>query len=243
MGLHSVIVGVRALILIPFSIFVLGSVATVLLFFGVSEHFINGPVAKTWARAVIWLAAARVTVHGAGNIPSTEESYIVVMNHQSNMDIPVLIHALALQLRFIGKIELTKVPIFGSGLIKSGHFLINRSDHRKAMEGIRAAGEALRHRGVSVVFAPEGTRSGDGKLLPFKKGAFVIAIETGIPILPVTLDGTRFSLGKGSLWARNADVTVTIHQPVPTDALSYDDRDELSEKVKSIIERALGIDN
>jgi len=243
MGLHSVIVGVRAVILIPFSIFVLAGVATVLVFLKDGERIINGALAKTWARTVVWLAAARVTVHGIGNIPSTEKSYIVVMNHQSNMDIPVLVHVLPLQLRFIGKIELKKVPIFGSALIKAGHFLIDRSDHMKAMAGIRAAGEALKQRGVSVVFAPEGTRSMNGKLLTFKKGAFVMAIETGIPILPVTLDGTRHSLAKGSLWASSADVTVTIHQPVPTESLSYDERDKLSEKIRSIMEKTLRIEN
>ena len=239
MGLHSVIVGIRALIFIPFSILILGSMATVLIFFRDGERIINGPVANTWARTVIWLAAARITVHGIRNIPSTGDSYIVVMNHQSNMDIPILVHSLPLQLRFIGKKELKKIPIFGSALIKAGHFLIDRGHHRKAMEGIKAAGKVLRQRGVSVVFAPEGTRSTSSKLLTFKKGAFVMAIETGIPILPVTIDGTRNSLAKGSLWTRSADVIVQIHPPVPTASLSYEDRDELSEKIRSIMEKTL----
>ena len=237
--LHSVIVGIRALFLIPFSIFVLACTATFLLIFRVDERFINGPVAKYWARIVIWLAAARVIVQGAGNIPVGTGSYIVVMNHQSNMDIPVLVYSLGLQLRFIGKIELRKIPVFGSALIRSGHFLIDRKDHQKAVEEIRSAGKALQQRGVSVVFAPEGTRSKDGRLLPFKKGAFVMAIETGIPILPVTIDGSRLSLPKGSLWARKADVRVTIHDPVPTEKLSYDDREELSERVRGIMEETL----
>ncbi len=243
MSFHSLIVGVRAVVLIPFSIFILGSVATILIFLGVGERYINGPVAKTWARIVIWLAAARVTVHGLGNIPPTEESYIVVMNHQSNMDIPVLVHSLPLQLRFIGKVELKKVPIFGNALIRAGHFLIDRKNHEKAMEGMRSAGEILRHHGLSVVFAPEGTRSPDGELLPYKKGAFVMGIETGIPILPVTIAGTRRSLSKGSLWARSADVTVTIHEPVPAKDLTYEDRDKLADKVKSIMENTLRIEN
>ena len=243
MNPYSVIVGIRALIFIPFSIFILAGMATILAFLRVDERFINGPLAKCWASTVIWLAAARVIVIGAGNIPSREESYIVVTNHQSQMDIPVLVHSLPLQLRFIGKIELKKIPIFGNALIRAGHFLIDRSNHQKAMEGVWNAGEALKQRVVSVVFAPEGTRSSDGKLLPFKKGAFVMAIETGIPILPLTIEGTRFSLAKGSLWTRKADVTVTIHQPVLTGSLSYEDRDELSEKVRSIIEEPLGIEN
>ena len=239
MGLHKIIVGIRALIGIPFSILALGSVATILIFLGADERYINGPLAKYWARAVLRLAAARVTVHGLSNISSAEESYIVIMNHQSNMDIPVIVHSLPFQLRFIGKIELKKVPIFGNALIRAGHFLIDRSNLQKAMSGIKASGEALKERGVSVVFAPEGTRSSDGKLLPFKKGGFVMAIETGIQILPVTINGTKQSLAKGSLWTRSADVEVTINPPVPTGSYSYDDREKLSEKVKSIMEKSL----
>ena len=239
MSLQSVIVGIRALILIPLSIFVLAVIATILIFSGVDERFINGPIARRWARIVLWLAAARVKVQGTDNIPSKQQPYIVVMNHQSNMDIPVLVHSLPLQVRFIGKIELKKVPVFGSALIRAGHFLIDRRDHQKAMEGIKAAGEAIKLRGVSIVFAPEGTRSKSGGLLPFKKGAFVMAIQTGIPILPVTLAGTGVSMPRGSLWARKTDVTVRIHKPVPTETLSYDDRDALSEKVRGIMEEGL----
>ena len=239
MGLHSVIVGVRALILIPFSIFLLAATATVLFLLRVDERVINGSVARYWARFVLWLADARVRVQGEGNIPSKDRPYVVVMNHQSNMDIPVLVHSLPLQIRFIGKIELKKIPVFGSALLKAGHFLIDRGDHQKAMEGMRAAGEALKRRGVSVVFAPEGTRSQDGGLLPFKKGAFVMAIESGIPILPVTIDGTRLSLPKGSLWARKAAITVTIHEPVLTEGLRYEDREDLMEQVRGVIEKNL----
>lgn len=242
MGLHSLIVGIRAAVLIPFSIMVLASVATIMIFLGLDARLVNGPLARRWARIVLWLAAARVTVHNAGPALSEGDSYIVVMNHQSNMDIPVLVHSLPLQLRFISKIELKKVPIFGSALIRAGHFLIDRRDHLKALEGMKVAGDALRQQGVSVVFAPEGTRSRDGNLLPFKKGAFVMAIETGIPILPVTINGTRVSLPKGSLWARKTRITVTVHEPVSTRGLTYDNRGELSAKVRGIMEKALGGD-
>jgi 1-acyl-sn-glycerol-3-phosphate acyltransferase len=215
----------------------------IVVFLRGDERYINGPLSNRWARTVIWLAAAKVTVNGTENISSSDESYIVIMNHQSNMDIPILIHSLPLQLRFIGKIELKKVPLFGNALIQAGHFLIDRKNHEKAMEGMRSAGEALRHRGLSVVFAPEGTRSPDGELLPFKKGAFVMAIETGIPLLPVTIAGTRQSLAKGSLWTRSADVTVTIHEPISAKDLTYEDRDKLADKVKNIMENTLRIEN
>ncbi len=239
MGLHAITVGIRALVLIPLSILVLACLATVLLFLGGSEQFINGSMARVWARFVVWLAAADVRVRGADNIPVDGGPHIVVMNHQSNMDIPVLVHALPLQLRFMGKIELRKIPVFGSALLKAGHYLIDRKDRQHALAGIRAAAEAMREKKTSVVFAPEGTRSPDGRIQSFKKGAFVAAIETGFPLLPVTIDGTRHSLPKGSLWARAADVTVTIHPPIATSGLRYEDRDGLSEKVRGIMEETL----
>ena len=239
MDLRAALIGVRSLIFIPLSVLILAVAATVMALLRVDERTINGPLAKRWARLVLWLAAADIKIRGTENIPSEKDSYIVVMNHQSNMDIPVLQYSLPLQLRFVGKIELTKIPVFGSALIKAGHFLIDRRNHEKAMEGMRSVGKVLMQRGVSVVFAPEGTRSRDGTLLPFKKGAFVMAVETGIPILPVTINGTRSSLAKGSLWARKTEVTVTIHEPVATGSLSYDDRDVLLRKVRGIMEETL----
>ncbi|MDF1537217.1 MAG: lysophospholipid acyltransferase family protein [bacterium] len=237
--LDTLLVGTRSLLFIPLSILLLAATATVMLFLRVDERKINGPLAHRWARLVLWLADVRVTVEGTGRIPSLDDPYIVVMNHQSNMDIPVILYALPLQLRFIGKVELMKVPLFGSALVRAGHFLIDRKNHLKAMNGLHAAGKDLRQRGVSLVLAPEGTRSETGGLKPFKKGAFVMAIETGIPILPVTISGTRRSLPKGSLWARSAAVKMTIHDPVPTEELSYDDRDDLSERVRGIMEKTL----
>ena len=245
MGIHSFLIGIRALIFIPLSTLVVASTAIILAFIKVDDRFVNGPLLKHWSSFALWLAAAKVTVKGKENIPSLDGSYIVVMNHQSNMDIPVLINSMPLQLRFIGKIELRKIPIFGTGLIRGGHFLIDRKDHEKAMAGIQEAGQVLQQQGLSVVFAPEGTRSPDGQLLPFKKGAFVMAIETGIPLLPVTIDGSTRSLPKGSLWAKRTGITVTIHEPIPTSSLVYEDRTELTEKVKGIMERTLedGIGN
>lgn len=240
MGMRPFIVGVRALIFIPLSILVLAATATVLLFLGADERFVNGPLARRWARFVLWLASARVTVSGEENIPHDDGSCIVVMNHQSNMDIPVLVHAVPLQLRFIGKIELRRFPVFGSALLRAGHFLINRKDRESSTKGIRSAGETVREKNVSLVFAPEGTRSADGRLLPFKKGAFVTAIETGLPILPVVMEGTRRSLPRGSLWARPALIQVRILPVVETGGLSYADRDLLARKVRGMMEESIG---
>jgi len=239
MDIYSIFIAVRALLLVPL-ITVLGSILGVIVsYFDNDGRFFHLRVVRPWARAVLWLAGAHVTIYGQENANQENISCIVVMNHQSNLDIPLIVHSVPLQLKFIGKIELQRIPIFGTAVARSGHFFINRNDHQAALEGIKAAGESVREKGMSLVFAPEGTRSADGRLLPFKKGAFVMAIETGLPILPVTIDGTTRRLPKGSLRARAGPVKVTIHPMVSTKGLNYDDRDGLVEKVRKIIEKRL----
>ena len=143
MGLYAIIIGVRALIFIPLSVMLLAIAAIVMLFLKFNENTVNA-LGKPWARFVLWLAAADVTVKGADRIPSSKKGpYLVVMNHQSNMDIPVLVHSLPIQVRFIGKIELKKIPVFGSALLKAGHILIDRRDHQNAMEGLKMSFRSL----------------------------------------------------------------------------------------------------
>ena len=232
-------IAARALIFIPL-ITGIGSIFTIFIsFFDRGGRFFHLYVLKPWARVVLWLAGTRFTVNGLENVKPEIRSCIVVFNHQSHLDIPLIIYTIPLQIRFIGKIELSRVPFFGMAALRTGHFFINRRNHREALEGIRAAGNAVREKGLSLVFAPEGTRSSDGNLLPFKKGAFVTAIETKLPILPVTIDGTAQRLPKGSLKARRGSVLVTIHPLVTTSELTYEDRDNLINKVREVMERPL----
>jgi 1-acyl-sn-glycerol-3-phosphate acyltransferase len=239
MSFSAFFIAARALILIPL-ITAVGSIFGIIVsYFDKDGRFFHQSIVKPWSRILLWLAGTRVTVHGLENISNSETSCIVVFNHQSHLDIPLIIHTIPLQIRFIGKIELSKVPFFGAAALRTGHFFINRQKHHEALEGIRNAGESVRGKGFSLVFAPEGTRSPDGSLLPFKKGAFVMAIETGLPILPVTIDGTGLRLPKGSLYARGGPVHVTIHPLVPSSGLTYDDRDDLMQNVREIMERPL----
>ncbi len=155
------------------------------------------------------------------------------------MDIPVIVQALPLQLRFVGKRELLKVPFFGSTASRSGHIFIERSNRNNSLKGLREAGNAMRELGVSVVMAPEGTRSTTGDLLPFKKGTFILAIEAGLPILPVIIQGTREIMPKNSYTSSGGTARLTVCKPIPTSEYTYTDRDLLLEKVRKVMEKQL----
>ena len=239
MKVRGILIAARALIFIPLVTMTASAAAIVLGYIIRDGHFIYRRIVQTSSGIILWLADAKVTVTGSENLPPEGESCITVFNHQSHLDIPLVAHSLPIQLRFIGKKELKKVPIFGAAIIRMGHFLINRKDHQEALKDLKIAVESIREKGLSLAFAPEGTRSPDGRLLPFKKGAFVLSIETGLPILPVTIDGTSERLPKGSLFARSGPVHVTIHPLVSPSGLTYENRDELLEKIRNIMELPL----
>ena len=172
----------------------------------------------SWSRRVVSHVAPRLHVLGRENHDPTR-SFIVMSNHQSLYDVPVLFQALGPKLRMVAKHELFWIPVFGGALREADFVSIDRSKHDAARESLARARNLLAS-GISVWIAPEGTRSRDGSLLPMKMGGFHLALETGWPILPVSLDGTREILpAKAASSARGAAVTVTVHAPI--DPASY----------------------
>jgi 1-acyl-sn-glycerol-3-phosphate acyltransferase len=163
-------------------------------------------------------------------------------NHQSLYDIPVLFHVIGSNLRMVAKKELFSLPVFGHALAVAGFIRIDRSDRESAVESLRR-GHDLLAQGTHVWIAPEGTRSRSGKLLPFKKGAFYLAFEAGMPILPVTVAGTRDVLPADGLLSRaGAKVRVTIHPPIdphPFTEHGKEGRAELMELVRRTISSTL----
>jgi len=194
-----------------------------------------------WGRAVIRNASIDLDVVGRENL-RPGETYLVMSNHQSLYDIPVLFQVVGPNVRMIAKRELFGVPIFGGALQASGFVAIDRSDRNEAIRSLDRA-RAVLQGGTHVWIAPEGTRSRTGKLLPFKKGAFYLAFEAGLPILPVTLRGTRDALpAKGLRSIPGAKVLVTIHphvDPRPYSARGKTGRQELMDEVRNTIESAL----
>lgn len=194
-----------------------------------------------WARNIVDNAAVELEVVGRENLRHGE-TYLIMSNHQSLYDIPVLFHVVGSNVRMITKQELFGVPVFGPALEAARFISIDRSNRHAAIKSLQEARDLLAS-GTHVWIAPEGTRSRTGELLPFKKGAFYLAFEAGLPILPVTLRGTRDALpAKGVRSTAGARVRVTIHahiDPRPYAARGKRGRDELMAEVRSTLESAL----
>jgi 1-acyl-sn-glycerol-3-phosphate acyltransferase len=168
-----------------------------------------------------------------------EQPYVFMCNHQSNFDIPVLLGNLPVQFRWLAKAELFKVPIFGRAMHAAGYISIDRSDRQSAFESLQKAADVLRG-GVSIMVFPEGTRSLDGVLKPFKKGGFVLAIEAGVPVVPVAIRGTHGIMPKGKRLIRPGDVTVCIGEPIATTPYTLETKEVLMGYVRhAIIRQAL----
>jgi 1-acyl-sn-glycerol-3-phosphate acyltransferase len=194
-----------------------------------------------WAHNIVRHAAIDLEVVGRENL-RPGETYLVMSNHQSLYDIPVIFVAVGPNIRMITKKELFRVPIFGNALAIGGFISIDRSNRHAAIRSLEEA-RALLASGTHVWIAPEGTRSRTGELLPFKKGAFYLAMEADLPILPVTLRGTRDALAaKGFRSRPGAHVHVTVHpkiEPAPYVAQGRSGRDRLMEDLRRVIGSAL----
>lgn len=193
---------------------------------------------EEWSEVACALARIDLHVHGRENI-DRDETYILMSNHQSSYDIFTIMRAFPGTLRMVSKIEMFRIPVIGAAMYNAEFVPLDRSDKQKAREGLEYA-KAKLDSGVNVWIAPEGTRSNDGRLLPFKKGGFVIALQTGHPILPVTVSGSRDVLrSKGYRVFRDQRVDVTFHPPIDPRPYGTARRDELVERVRDTIASAL----
>lgn len=179
------------------------------------------PLPVLWARINALAAPSRVRVQGRQHV-DPRQSYVVVANHQSHFDILAIYGWLGIDFRWVMKMELRKVPVLGLACEKLGHVYIDRANPQRAQVSIDAAKQQLTE-GTSIFFFPEGTRSLDGRLLPFKKGAFKLAKELQLPILPVTLVGSHEILPAKTLNLFPGTVDLIIHAPIPVQADSSEE--------------------
>lgn len=167
---------------------------------------------QVYAWIILRVCGIRLTVRGLENIRPGER-YVILSNHASYLDPPALVLALGIQYRWVIKKELRRIPLFGLALETSRNLFIDRSKGSNALESIRRGVDQLPD-GTGILLFPEGTRSGDGHLLPFKRGGFVIARDGGLPILPVTIRRSHDRLPKGQAWFTAGDIDVVVHPPV-----------------------------
>lgn len=193
---------------------------------------------RPWSWSMGLLTPMRVHVRGRENI-DPDQSYVIVANHQSQYDIFVLYGWLGIDFRWVMKAELKKVPFIGTSMYKLGHVFIDRKNREKAWESIRAAKDKLVG-GTSICFFPEGTRSNDGNLLPFKKGAFRLAAELGLPVLPVTVSGTHDILPNRTMAVFPGRAELIIHAAIqPPESADAEAVQRLSDQARAAIESGL----
>src|SRR5262245_49189021 len=213
---------------------VLGIASITSSFFDRKGHFAHG-CARAWSWLILATTGVEVTVEGLEHVVRGK-TYVFVANHQSIYDIPVLFWSLPFQLRIIAKESLGRFPVLGPHLKRTGHMLVDRSRPDRA--GIFGWASTLTSKGLSLIVFPEGTRSRDGHLGKFKGGSLMLAMQAGLPIVPLSVVGSRHVMRKGELTTRPGDVTLIVHDPIetaPTPEPAVEDVRALANRVRAII--------
>ncbi len=195
-------------------------------------------MSRIWGRWILAGSGVRVRVRGRERILQRTPQ-IFFANHSSYFDVFCLLAHLPTQFRWLAKVELFRIPVFGKVMEYGGYIPIDRSNARKAHASMVAAAERIRA-GTSVVIFPEGTRSPDGKLQPFKSGGAILAIRAQVPVVPVAILGTHEIMPKGSLRVRKGTVEICIGAPISTVGMNPKDRNRLLEQARGELLRLLG---
>jgi 1-acyl-sn-glycerol-3-phosphate acyltransferase len=191
-------------------------------------------VIQAWSRMFMKLAPASLEVRGGEGL-DLHQQYVFVANHLSNFDIPAVLLAIPQRIRFLAKAELFNIPVFSQAMHAVGIIRIDRRAGSAAHAAINEGVAAAREHGYSLIIFPEGTRSADGTLHRFKKGAFRIAIASGLAVVPVTIQGTWEVWRPGAKVFYPGAVTVTIHDPIPVEGMDTTDIDELRNRAHEIV--------
>jgi 1-acyl-sn-glycerol-3-phosphate acyltransferase len=200
------------------------------------DEFIYAPV-RFFVHIGLKLAGVQVRVEGLERLDPAH-TYVFTPNHQSVIDIPLMVVYLGRNPAFLAKKELFKIPIFSYGIRQMGVVPVDRSNSTAAIESARRATDKLQSAKSYVVY-PEGTRSPDGRLLPFKKGAFLMAVEAGVPVVPVTISGSFRVMPKGKVRVVPGTIRVTIHEPINTEGYSRANVSELVDRARSQVLSAM----
>lgn len=191
--------------------------------------------ARAWAWLILKTTGVRVTVRGLEHL-DPHRSYVLASNHQSIYDIPIIFVSVPLQLRIVAKQSLGRIPFLGWHLQRTGHLLVDR---RNPGPDIVAKMRRLVNEAHSLIVFPEGTRSMDGTLGRFKRGSFVVALDAQLPVVPVTVIGSRSVMQKGRLMVCPGDVRLIVHEPIPTAGLVREDITAFAEKVRHAVAETL----
>jgi 1-acyl-sn-glycerol-3-phosphate acyltransferase len=225
----------RSMIILVLGVAVTGYFSACAIIFGLispGENKIHH-LARIWAKTLLFLSNTRVEVIGAENVLA-DKPQVFMANHQSDFDIFIVLGFIPVQFRWIAKKELFKIPLFGKAMRNAGYVEIDRHHYEKAIKSIDFAAAKIRE-GKSVMTFPEGTRSKDGTIKPFKQGMFHLAIKAGVPIVPVSIIGAGAIMPRRSLRINPGKVTVVIDKPINVTEYSVENRTALIERVRHVI--------
>ncbi|MEE9912002.1 MAG: 1-acyl-sn-glycerol-3-phosphate acyltransferase [Deltaproteobacteria bacterium] len=206
--------------------------AIVFSFFANAENNVH-KVANIWGKILLMICSTKVQVIGAENILRGKPQ-VFMANHQSDFDILITLAHVPGQFRWIAKKELFAIPIFGRAMKGAGYIEIDRQNHEKAMQSLDLAALRIRQ-GKSVMTFPEGTRSRDGEIKAFKQGTFYLAIQSGVPVVPITIIGSGDIMPKRSLKIKPGKIKLIIDKPIAVKDYTLENRQELIKRVRQVI--------
>ena len=194
-----------------------------------------GWIVRAWAKSILKCSFIKYKVSGEENLKSGSH-YFFAANHESEFDIPLVFAGIKHQTVIISKIELKNIPFLGWAMRAAGHIFVDRKNHSRALESMKKAKESMSENPRSVIIFPEGTRSKDGQILPFKKGGLVLAMNLDMDVVPMGIVGTR-NLVKNKSIFRDSTLHLRIGKPVKTSLFSYEDRNFLASKIRDEVVR------
>lgn len=194
---------------------------------------VNHRWARLWGKVALWANRVQVRVEGLEHI-SGQGPYVFMANHQGSYDIFALLGHLPFQFKWLAKKELFSVPILGLAMKATGYIFIDRQGTRETVKAINKAAKMIRE-GMSVVIFPEGSRSPDGSIQPFKKGGFTLAIKSKVPIVPIAITGSGEIIPKGKLKVNPGSITIRIGRPIEMKDAAMKDREALMGQLHDII--------
>jgi len=190
-----------------------------------------GWVAQTWSKTLLAIGGIKYSIIGLERL-DLNSNYVFAANHESALDIPLVFAGLPFHVVAISKIELKWIPIFGWAMMAGGHFFVDRRNYTRALKSLEKAKLSMAKNPRSVIIYPEGTRSLDGKVKPFKKGGLVMAMQMGIPVVPIALCGTGNVLKKKGFTLNRQAIELRIGNPIKTQNLDTDNRNQFVEDVR-----------
>ena len=219
---------------VVFGLFITGFVSVLAVTLTLVDFSGNsiGRIARVWGWFFLKLSGIRVEIDGLEKL-ERGKSYVFISNHASLLDIPAVVYSLPFQLRFLAKKELYKIPVFGLALRMAGHIRIDRGNLESAVDSLKKASVRLKKRKASVLVFAEGTRSLDGEIGRFKKGGIILAISMGIPIVPISISGSRELAPKGAMMVKRGTIRLKVGNPIATEERDISERNELLQETRN----------